>query len=196
MRIVTFALILCALLSGAAIASPVGLQNSSGELLTVRVEGLPSSVDKAICDLGPELQGLELRQEGSAWTGSFAVLPNLVSDASRPQVHAYDDGRAQSLEGATVELASSTFDSAGLADVLADREVRFVFGDQADANSICLMTRDGLVTPDFEGNTFTLPNGVTPMTVSAIAARTVDGSPMVFMPDWTNADLATVEEEF
>ena len=196
MRIVTFALILCSLLGGAAIASPVGLESSSGQLLTVRVEGLPASVDKAVCDLGPGLQGLSLHQEDGAWTGSFAVLPNLVTDASHPQVHAYDDGAEQPLKGAIVELASGTFDSSGLAGVLADRQVRFVFEDTEAASSICLMTRDGLVTPDFQGNIFVLPNGVAPMTVSAIAARSMDGSPMVFMPDWGNADVATTEEEF
>ena len=196
MRIPIFFLIFCALISSAAVASPIGLDADPGRMLTVRVGELPETAALAVCDLGPEVGEVTLRRDGDIWTGSFALLPDLVADPTDPQVKAYGvDGEEISVKGCTVGLASSTFDQAGLADVLADRNVRFVFGNNIAANTIWFSTRDGVAVPERDGQTFVVPFGVAPLTVNAIGARTVDGQTMVVEPDWLNSDIATTEEE-
>lgn len=175
--------------------TPLG--DRGGQFLSVRVEGTPPGVTRAVLDLNSDLPGLPLEQVSTgAWTGGFAILPSLVEGLMRPNIRLLDGaGREQATgegSGVRVELASSDFDQEGLATVLADRTALFVFDGAVDPKSIKLLTEAGLVLPIFLGQTFTLPDGVASRSVTAVVART-SGVNLVFVPDWS-ANVSTVDE--
>lgn len=175
------------------------LTERGGQYLSVRVEGAPSTVTSAVMDLNSDLPGLPLRADGEGiWSGSFVMLPNMVEGLTRPKIHLFDAaGREQTTgreSGVTVDMASSDFDQEGLATVLGDRKACFVFDAKVDAATIQIVTHEGLASPLFLGQTFTMPRGVAPHNVFAVVAQTAAGADMVYLPDW-RADIADSQDE-
>lgn len=171
----------------------------SGQLVTVRVDGVPQDTTQVTLDLGEKLQGLELKQEGGAWVGSYAALPELTNPIFRPAVTVYDENHTPSpldtASGASVEMASSEFDGSAVAAGILDKETLFVFDSDISPSSIELQgDQDQSVRPLLGHQTFQLPEGLSPQSLTSIAARTKEGRALVFSspPD---VDVAGTEEE-
>jgi hypothetical protein len=177
-------------LLGLAAQAEDSLSARGGQFLTVRVLGAPRDVSAAQLDLNGGVRGLALRREGNGvWTGGFVLLPNMVLGTIRPEVRLFrGQGRepvSRAASGATVEMASSELDGAGLALALSDRRATFVFGATIETASINFRTDAGLALPELSAQTFTLPSKIAPGQVSAIVAQTREGVDLIFSPHWS-----------
>ena len=186
MKVLTCFIVLCL---GLASFAQDSLSARGGQFLTVRVQGASGDITTALLDLNSGLQGLELRSEGKGvWTGAFVLLPNMVAGMVRPEVRLFNKARilqpSGTGSGVSVELASSELDQEGLATVLEDRSVTFVFGASIDTASINFITASGQAAPQLSPNTFSLPGRIVPENVSAIVAQTTEGVDLIFSPDW------------
>lgn len=189
------------LLIALVLALPVAAEwlSMSGQMISVRVDGVPRGTSKVALDLGEKLKGLELRREGGAWVGSFAALPELTNPIFRPSVTVYDSQhRPAPLDisrGAKLEMASSEFDSHGAASGIIDEQTVFVFDSDILPDSIMLKDTEGLrVSPLLGHQGFRLPTGMTAETLTSIIARTAQGRALVFSTA-ADVDIANSKEE-
>ncbi len=171
-----------------------------GQLMTIRVDNVPTGTNSATLDLGPNLQGLELqRGSDNSWSGSYAVLPEMADPIFRPKVHLYDSANRPLEFGSTgtrVQLASSEFNEQDLPLVLEDKNTVFAFDNTIAPDSITfrVANRVASLRPWLDRQTFTLPADISPEEITSISARTVNGEHYVYSPE-TGFDAASLDEK-
>lgn len=193
--IATFLLILS--LTAMVAASPEG-DSSVIQILTVRVEAAPPTVAHAQLWLHEDLPPLALERSAlGEWVGRYAILPQWLDLVLSPRVTLFDNELAEVRSSeARVEMASSGFEQDTLPPQALQGELIFLYDPALALETIEVRGSDGEVirlplSPT--ASSFRLP--LEPHHLSTLRASSGNGRSLVFEPEWTALDIATMEEE-